>query len=172
MTTATEYDLPSRSALQNNVHPPLAPPTLTLADFPHLKNDCGWIVAYLRDVVKARKTGVHILMAGPSGTGKGQFARLLVQATGLCAFELGPNNSADDYYSAQGILQTHPGVIMVFKGAGTAAKYCDRLDSCATPTIWISNKTSSMDDSILRRLAFQLELHQPKYGQSPKESST
>ena len=172
MTTATEYDMPSRSALQNNVHPPLAPPTLTLADFPHLKNDFGWIVAYLRDVVKARKAGVHILLAGPSGTGKGQFARLLVQATGLCAFELGPNHSVDDYYSAQGILKTHPGVIMVFKGAGTAAKYGDRLDSCATATLWLSEKISSMDASILCRLAFQLEFHQPKYGQQPEESST
>ncbi|MFZ4481661.1 MAG: hypothetical protein ACOYNZ_17400 [Rhodoferax sp.] len=170
----------SREALQNEVLQPVAPPSLTLADFPHLENEFNWIVQCLQTAVRTRETGVNILIQGPSGTGKTQFACLLVQAAGLCGFEVGvispyvePSDGIggllEHYCSIQGILRTHPGAVLIFRETGTAAYYCDRLlkdrlETCTIPTIWISDEPTSMDDSILRRFVFHLELHNPPIG--------
>lgn len=171
----------SREAVQNELLVPVAPPSLTLADFPNLKNEFNWIVKCLQAAVQTREVGINILIQGPSGMGKTQFAHLLVQATGLCGFEAGDIKTNVDqsveemarvlayYYSMQCILQTHPGAIMVFKKAGPAAYYCDqflkdRLETCTIPTIWISDEPSSMDDSILRRFVFHLELYETPIG--------
>ncbi len=171
----------SREAVQNEFLVPVAKPTLTLADFPHLEKEFNWIVQCLQTAVRTREVGVNLLIQGPSGMGKTQFVRLLVQATGLCGFEAGdirPNvdqsteeiaNVLNYYYSMQCILQTHPGAIMVFKKSGPAAYYCDQLlkdllESCTIPTIWISDEPKFMNESILRRFVFHLELDEAPIG--------
>ena len=171
----------SRAAVQNELLTPVARPSLTLADFPHLQKKFNWIVQCLQSAVRTREVGINILIQGTSGMGKTEFVRLLIQATGLSGFEAGDLRPTVDqsteemaslltyYYSMQSILHTHSGAIMVFKNAGPAAYYCDQflkdiLETCTIPTIWISDEPDSMDESILRRFVFHLELDKAPIG--------
>lgn len=156
---------------------PVEPPLLTAADFPHLAEEFKWIVRCLQTAVRARELGVNVLLQGRPGTGKTQFARLLVQATGLCGFQVSAVTSQvepsidmeerlEQFAWTQRILQTHPGAVMVCEGVGHAANYAERrlkerLDCGPIPTIWISDGSDEMSDSVLRRFVFCLRFRQP-----------
>ena len=166
----------SRDELQSCLLDPVCPPLLTIADFPHLSEEFDLIVDCLKTAAHTRETGINILIQGPTGVGKTQLARLLVQATGLSGFDIeaSTNNSFlnDDsdkrlqhFEWTQRILQTHPGAIVIFEGFGPETEQCElllkqRLDTCTVPTLWTIDDSKALDDSILRRFVFHLKLHQ------------
>ncbi len=171
----------SRDAVQSELLVPVASPSLSLSDFPHLEKEFKWIVQCLQTAVRSREVGVNILIQGPPGMGKTEFAGLLVQATGLCGFQAGDINpyadwateivnALDNYHSMQCMLKTHPGgAVMVFNETGLAANHAERLlrrrlMTCTIPTIWICQKPSSMDDGLLRRYLFHVELDETPIG--------
>ena len=78
----------SREGLQATFLQPITPPDLTTADFPHLADEFNWLVGCLKEAAQTKECGVNILIQGQTGIGKTEFARLLVQTTGLPGFEI------------------------------------------------------------------------------------
>ncbi len=54
---------------------PAAPPTLTVADYPHVDTDARYLSALLSNATRQHAAGVNVLIYGPPGTGKTEFAR-------------------------------------------------------------------------------------------------
>lgn len=63
-------------------------PTLTLENFPHLKNDISVMRDYLSNVLNERTTGVNILLHGKPGVGKTEFVQSLVAEMGADLYEI------------------------------------------------------------------------------------
>lgn len=63
-------------------------PTLTLENFPHLKNDISVMRDYLSNVLDERTTGVNILLHGKPGVGKTEFVQSLVAEMGADLYEI------------------------------------------------------------------------------------
>ena len=155
---------------------PITPTVLTQADFLHLSDEFNLIVECLKSAARVHESGVNILIQGPSGVGKTELARLLIQATGLAGFEVNADHENTDssneitrrmerFERMQGILQTHAGAAMVFEDVNDAAYHCEtllkeRLDTCTTPTLWLCDESRPMSDSVLRRFVFHLNLNQ------------
>ncbi len=167
----------TREGLQATFLHPLTPSSLTTADFPHLSEEFKWIVDCLKTATRTQERGVNILVQGPTGVGKTELARLLVQATGLVGFEISADTDCTDtileittrlerFEWMQGILQTHAGAVMVFEGVNIAADHCEmllkeRLDTSTVPTLWISDEAKPMDGSILRRFIYHFKIGHP-----------
>ena len=167
----------SRDSLQAKVLTAVAPPLLTIADFPHFSEEFGWMVNCLKAAAKSGEKGVNILLQGPAGSGKTEFARLMVQAAELSGFDVKAEvdctspmtdtaDRLDRFEWSQHILRTHGGAVLVFDGVGDAAQNCamqlkELLDNGSVPTVWIGDDSDQMSDSILRRFAFHLKLRQP-----------
>jgi len=62
--------------------------TLTRADFSHLQSKYAPLETLLRRSGENRERGVHILIHGPPGTRKTEFARWLLLRANLCSFEV------------------------------------------------------------------------------------
>lgn len=89
----------SREGLQATFLEPITPPVLTSADFPHLSEEFNWVVDCLKMAAQTHERGVNILIQGPSGVGKTELARLLIQATGLAGFEINADHDNTDSIS-------------------------------------------------------------------------
>ena len=167
----------SREGLQARFLDPAPPPKLTIADFAHLSEEIQWVAQCLKSAAHGRERGVNVLIQGPTGIGKTEVARLLVQACGLAGFEVQPDLTNKDvmdeiatrlehYQWMQQILQTHAGAVLVFDGINIAADICEsllleKLDSCSVPTVWVGGESRPMSDSIIRRFVYHLTLNQP-----------
>ena len=62
--------------------------TLSYADFSHLQSKYAPLETLLRRISESRERGVHILIYGPPGTRKTEFARWLVSQADWCSFEV------------------------------------------------------------------------------------
>jgi AAA+ superfamily predicted ATPase len=80
--------LSSDDDLTRRVLRPATPPTLTLADFPHLGSDAALLQDYLRGTIASAERGANILLYGPPGTGKTEFAKALMAQLGITLYEI------------------------------------------------------------------------------------
>ena len=69
--------------------------TLTLANFPHLERDTAAAVGLLRAALDRRIPGTNLLLYGPPGVGKTEFAAVLAESVGADLYEV-------DYASEDG----------------------------------------------------------------------
>lgn len=163
---------------------------LPLDAFPQGRQCSDLLVGMLRGAVATRTPGVNILIHGPPGTGKTEFARSLAAAAGTDLFAVGEHDfdgeepSRDDRIGSLNLGQralaargnavllfdefedmigdTAPGVGNSFRGRQGSKVFVNRmLETNRLPVIWTSNAIDHVDPAILRRMSFVLHMKQP-----------
>ncbi|MFC7478461.1 AAA family ATPase [Dankookia sp. GCM10030260] len=156
-------------------------------DFAHLGEAAEVAARVLKAAVAARETGVHVLLFGPPGTGKTEFAAALADRAGLRLFAAG---EADDYgnepsrhdrlaavRASQAMLRSfgNAAVLLdeaedVLEGRRSYGQNRDEiskafmnrtLEVAAVPIIWTCNAVGWMDPATLRRMAMVIEVTVP-----------
>lgn len=167
----------------------IQPATLGLDDFGHVA-DSEFLVRLLRGAVRERAAGINILIHGPPGTGKTEFARTLATAAGVIlrgvaeADEDGNEPTRGDRISAfrlaQRLLGPAGDAALLFDEMEDLIGHAERssgdwfsrregsklfvnrmLEANAVPVIWTTNAIGNIDDAILRRMSFVLKLSAP-----------
>ena len=161
---------------------------LTLDDFAGVR-DAEFLARLLRGALDARAAGVNILIHGPPGTGKTEFARALGAAAGAPLHAIGEVDEDGDEPTrweritalriAQRLFAKRGQAILLFDEMedliGDAERSGDRfakrqgskvfvnrmLETNPAPVIWITNAIDNVDPAILRRMSFVLKLDVP-----------
>lgn len=162
---------------------------LTLDDFAHVA-DADFLVRLLRGAVRERARGINILIHGPPGTGKTEFARALaatahVEMRGVAEADEDDNEPTRNervgaLRLAQRLLGPSGGAALLFdemedfigdsqrsegdwfsKREGSKVFVNRMLETNAVPVIWTTNAIGNIDDAILRRMSFVLKLAPP-----------
>ena len=168
------------------------PPNLGLADYPHLKLDLDHLLPYLKKSISCKKKGVNFLFYGHPGTGKSQLARVLGQEAGIPVFELAtedadgdsilPASRLDAIQTAHMVLRDRHTLLVfdeaedIFSSAPSERSavierkgwFNRMLETHGLPIVWISNSIHSLDDAILRRFDFIIEVPIPPKKQRRK----
>ncbi|MGV6808619.1 MAG: AAA family ATPase [bacterium] len=165
--------------------------TLTRDDYSYIKEDYELITHYLKRVSQHKEVGVNILIFGAPGTGKTEMARTLATEINSELYEVSLQNNNDDdeenrgrfdsYLLCQHVLKRKPNTLILFDEiedafirdgslerfgirTSTDAKKGQRnhiLEVNDIPTIWVSNVISHIDEAIIRRFDFVLEVKTP-----------
>ena len=168
---------------------------LALQDYKHIKKDINIILPYLKKSIKEKREGVNILLYGPAGTGKTELTKLLAHELDSALYEVSYSDEDDEamdgakrvkaYKSAQALLAHQNTMLMydeaedIFESSGGSffsapSRQKDKawinrmLESNRVPTIWITNNIHSIDDALVRRFDYALELSMPKKSQRKK----
>ena len=160
--------------------------TLKLEDYVHLSKDIEIVLPYLESALKAKKTGVNILLYGEAGTGKTELAKTLSKVLSTKLFEITYADEDDEaidgyrrlqaYKTAQALLYNQNIMLMydeaedIFDSNSTRQSHKRQenkawlnrvLESNTIPTIWITNNIYSIDNAMVRRFDFALEVPIP-----------
>ncbi|MCB1614726.1 MAG: AAA family ATPase, partial [Pseudomonadales bacterium] len=161
-------------------------PSLRLADYCHIEEECTVLNRYLQVAIKKRQKGVNILVYGEPGTGKTELARLMAKEVGVNLYEVktGENDLGfvggdrlNAYKAIQSFFAGKPVLVLFdemqdvfddgasFFHKSTAqlqkAEINRLLETNPLPTIWLSNNVSMMDNAFLRRFDMVLKLGVP-----------
>lgn len=165
---------------------PSPPPTLTLADYPHLSDALEVLRPYLARVAVAGRSGVNILLYGRAGTGKTQFVRALAHELGCDMYEVASTDETDAPMGGAARLQavragqhflSPRGTLLLFDEAEdvfcdqtltqasttktSKASTNDMLESNPVPTLWLSNVVHGIDPAFIRRFDMVIEIPIP-----------
>jgi transitional endoplasmic reticulum ATPase len=158
-------------------------------DFAEQADSLGFLVRLLKGALRTGAAGVNVLIHGPPGTGKTEFARVLAEAADAALYAVGEVDpegeepSRSDRLSAvkraQRLLSRRAGAMLLFDemedlfaeaigfdGHGrhrTASKvFVNRLlEENKVPTVWTSNAIDGVDPAHLRRMSFILRMGFP-----------
>lgn len=163
---------------------------LPLDAFPQAKGHADILARMLRGAVATRAEGVNILIHGPPGTGKTEFARSLAAAAGVVLFAVGENvfdgeeptreDRIESLMIGQRAFATRGNTVLLFdefedligdaaRGSGNSIHgrrgskvFVNRmLETNKLPVIWTSNAIGNVDPAILRRMSYVLHMKQP-----------
>ncbi len=160
----------------------LAPPSdFSPADFERLAEPLDLLASYLRQVLCQKKNGANVLLHGPAGVGKTQFARMLAGLVGAQLIEVPSRDSDGKFLSQDCRLKRIAAVqnyhresrcIILFDNAEKVFKikrfsYPKKprvlkgwrdslLGTNGRPMIWITNATYKMAPANLRKFDFVL----------------
>lgn len=168
------------------------PPTLSLANFPHLATDTDALSPYLRNALIQETMGVNILLAGRPGVGKTEYAQALAAELGAGLYEIAYAGADGEpirgesrlraYSFCQRLLRRNRNAILMFdevedvfpsdygffsllfggeaedSGGKTGGKaWINRtMEQNPVPAIWISNRTSQIDQAYRRRFDYSV----------------
>ena len=164
--------------------------SLPLDAFPQARDCAELLAAMLKGAVETRAAGVNILIHGPPGTGKTEFARSLAAAAGGALFAVGEHdfdgeeptredrigslNLGQRAFAARGqtVLlfdefedltgNASPSTGDFMHGRQGSKVFVNRmLETNRLPVIWTSNAIGNVDPAILRRMSFVLHMKQP-----------
>ena len=163
---------------------------LPLDAFPQAKGHADLLARMLRGAVATRAEGVNILIHGPPGTGKTEFARSLAAAADVVLFAVGENvfdgeeptreDRIESLNLGQRAFAARGNTVLLFdefedlignaaRGDGNSMRgrqgskvFVNRmLEANKLPVIWTSNAIDHVDPAILRRMSFVLHMKQP-----------
>ena len=166
---------------------PCSKSTLTLQDYEHITKDLDILVPYLSNAINTKQTGVNILFYGLPGTGKTELAKTISEILQTELFEISYADEDDEaidgrfrlraYKMAQALLANKDIILMydeaedIFESnSGFFAPkrqenkaWLNRiLETNTIPTIWITNNIHSIDNAMVRRFDYAIEMPIPK----------
>jgi len=166
---------------------PCAKSTLGLHDYEHIASDLDILVPYLSNVIKNKQTGVNILLYGLPGTGKTELVKTISEVLQTELFEISYADVDDEaidgrlrlqaYKMAQALL-AKKNIILMYDEAEDIFESNDSffapkrqenkawlnriLETNTIPTIWITNNINSIDNAMIRRFDYAIEMPIPK----------
>ncbi len=169
---------------------PLATP-LTWEDFDHLGQIRELAAAVITGSGKTGASGVNILLHGPVGTGKTEFAKVLAAHTGMSIWSVGETDDqggeptrgerlaalklaerllakrADTLIlldEAEDVLASESPFFGSFgsRSRGQSKVYLNRMvEQSPVPIVWTCNDTAGIDPAVLRRMTLAVEIKTP-----------
>ncbi len=168
---------------------PSSPPRHPVTAFPHLKDEISILNRVFCGVQDGQK-GINVLLYGASGTGKTEFVRAFVAASGAQLFQIA--HEVDDtklnekqfrfrcYQLAQNLLAKKAQCFILFdevedvfpdeyipllgraKGSGRYKAWTNTvLESNSTPAFWLCNEIQQIDPAFLRRFTYAIHFRTP-----------
>ncbi len=158
---------------------------LSLAQYPHLKNDILLLLAHLKQVTQQQNHGTNILLHGVPGTGKTQLSRAVGKEMGLPVFEVetstkgmlftSPEDRLKSLSFADTFLSNRPSLLVFDEAEDVfSASFTDRsvasthkgwfnqmLERNRWPVFWISNTITGLDPAFARRFDMIIEVPVP-----------
>ena len=167
--------------------------TLKLEDYEHISKDIDIVLPYLDNAMKNKKNGVNILLYGLPGTGKTELAKTISETLQTKLFEISYTDEEDEaidgyrrlkaYKTAQSLLSNQNILLMydeaedIFDSSESpfAPKRQDNkawlnrmLETNTIPTIWITNNIYRIDNAMVRRFDFSIEVPIPNKSKRAK----
>jgi AAA+ superfamily predicted ATPase len=164
----------------------MEPGRLDFVDFTYLEDEWTLALEYLAGSLRDRARGANVLLHGPPGTGKTEFARAVVKALGAAAFEVRTQTFAhaildgedrrDRYLLAGELVQKDESAVLIFDDAedslgephpfsrsnnSSKAALNAMLEENPLPTIWIVNGLQGVESSVLRRFDVYIPFRNP-----------
>jgi SpoVK/Ycf46/Vps4 family AAA+-type ATPase len=159
--------------------------------FVHISKDYDLISSYLKATTAKKQAGVNILIYGPPGTGKTEMVRTLAADLDFDLYEVtttGGDEDAlmyqarvDSYQLCQQVLKRKDNTVILFDEIedvfirdGSMERFGIRtstdtkkgwfnqlLEENTIPALWVSNVISHIDEAIIRRFDYVMELKTP-----------
>ncbi|MBE2295454.1 MAG: AAA family ATPase [Phycisphaerales bacterium] len=157
--------------------------TLTVANFPHLARDTMAAAGLLRAALRNKIAGTNLLLYGPPGVGKTEYAAVLAEAVGAELYEVDYADEDGDpicgearlraFNLSQRLLARHDNALLLFdevedifelrQDRATAGKsWINRtLENNPVPALWLTNHAKAMDKAYLRRFDYSIRFSTP-----------
>ncbi len=164
--------------------------TLTLANFPHLAQDTTAATGLLRAALANQLAGANLLLYGPPGVGKTEYAAVLAEAVDADLYEVDYADQDGDpirgerrlhaFNLGQRLLARRDSALLLFDEVedvfannplarlfgntpATAGKaWINRtLENNPVPALWLTNDAESMDEAYLRRFDYAIRFSPP-----------
>lgn len=179
----------SADDLLNSMVQPSQGSSLTLDDYPHVRDDIVTLRAILAEALASNRRGCNVLLYGPTGSGKTELVRAIADSLGHQLYDITCEDEQGDpavgserlrsFQAAQAFFGKQRALILfdevedVFRDIDSRGSTAQRskgytnllLEGNLLPTVWVSNHIRCMDPAFIRRFDMAMELPIPPRSQ-------